>query len=75
MPEFVAVPALLPRLIEGDRGGVPLAEDEPEPYRLLFPLPILLCRSTEDLARLKDILPATVHLLRKLVADALEDGV
>jgi hypothetical protein len=62
-------------LIEGDLGGVPLAEDEPDVYRLLPPLPALLWRSTDERAMLNVKLPATVHLLRKLVAEALDDGV
>jgi hypothetical protein len=62
-------------LIEGDLGGVPLADEEPDVYKLLPPLPPRLCRSTEDRARLNVRLPATVHLLRKLVAEALDEGV
>ncbi len=68
------LPPLFPMLAEGDRGGVPLADDEPDVYRLLRPLPPCRdCLSTEECSRLKELFPVAVSLLRKLEADGVDE--
>ena len=74
VPKLDIVRPLFSTLIEGDRGVLKPALEDPL-YKLLPKLPDRLCRSTEERARLKGRLPPPVSLFKKLEAERLDEGV